>query len=86
MYCYLIVVTYSTDGTCLSWVLRESSILWGVEGGTSGGGAVLYKYVELVWRSLEEAEELESVCQTGYNCVSVSTYLIGSGFFIGSQN
>ena len=31
-------------------------------------------------------EELESVCQTGYNCVSVSTYLIGSGFFIGSQN
>ena len=43
-------VTYSTDGTCLSWVWRESSILWGVEGGTSGGGAVLYMYLELVWR------------------------------------
>ena len=35
-------VTYSTDGTCLSWVWRESSILWGVEGGTSGGGEELY--------------------------------------------
>ena len=33
-----------------------------------------------------ESEEWESVCQTEYNCVSVSTYLIGSGFFIGSQN
>ena len=40
----------STDVTCLSWVWRESSILWGVEGGTSGGGAVLYIYVEFVWR------------------------------------
>ena len=56
-----------------------------MEGGTSGGGAVLYIYLELVWRSLE-AGELESGCQTEYNCVSVGTYLIGSGFLIGSQN
>ena len=74
-------VTYSTDVTCLSWVWRESSILWGVEGGTSGGGAVLYKYVMRVWRHQKETlgEEAaagekkllwESVCQTGYYCVS----------------
>ena len=49
--------------------------------GHQGGGAVLYIYLELVWR-----RELESVCQTGYNCLSVSTYLIGSGFYLGSQN
>ena len=53
-----VAVTYSTDVTCLSWVWRESSILWGVEGGTSGGGAVLYIYGDPVWRSLGgEAEE-----------------------------
>ena len=74
-------VTYSTDGTCLSWVWRESSILWEWKAGHQGGGAVLYIYLELVWRV-----GVESVCQTGYNCVSVSTYLIGSGFYLGSQN
>ena len=55
----VVPVTYSTDVTCLSWVWRESSILWGVEGGTSGGGAVLYIYGDPVWRSFggEEAGE-----------------------------
>ena len=76
-----ITVTYSTDVTCMSWVWRESSILWGVEGGTSGGGAVLYIYVMRVWRreTLGCEDEAaagkkklvwESVCQTGYYCVS----------------
>ena len=75
-------VTYSTDVTCLSWVWRESSILWGVEGGTSGGrSCTVY-----IFGADVKSKEWESVCQTEYNCVSVSTYLIGSGFFIGSQN
>ena len=49
----------------------------GVEGGTSGGGAVLYKYVMRVWRSRADEAAAgkkkllwESVCQTGYYCVS----------------
>ena len=50
-------VTYRTDGTCLSWVWRESSILWGVEGGTSGGrSCTVYIWgksfvKKLTWRS-----------------------------------
>ena len=45
-------------------------------------------YCIYIWSLCGEVllEEWESVCQTEYNCVSVGTYLIGSGFFIGSQN
>ena len=42
-------------------------------------------YCIYIWSLCGEGE-LESVCQTGYNCLSVSTYLIGSGFYLGSQN
>ena len=66
-------VTYSTDVTCLSWVWRESSILWGVEGGTSGGGAVLYIYVERVWRSLEAGGKAERRSLSGSLCVRQGT-------------
>ena len=53
-----------------------------MEGGTSGGrSCTVY-----ICGACVEKQELESVCQTEYNCVSVGTYLIGSGFFIGSQN
>ena len=72
-----------------------------MEGGTSRGGAVLYIYGDPVWRSLEAGGRAEggaegeagkkklvweSVCQTGYYCVSVSTNLIGSGVCMVSQN
>ena len=54
----------------------------GVEGGTSGGRSCTV----FIFGACVESLVWESVCQTGYNCLSVSTYLIGSGFFLGSQN
>ena len=53
-----------------------------MEGGTSGGrSCTVY-----ICGACVESEELESVCQTEYNCVSVGTYLIGSGVCRVSQN